>query len=292
MVGSLINLTAVQGSSLSDTNLVGRVIADAQRRAAVEKLLQEQKAVAHEVIVANRAKVEALRDALLQRYELVGQEIVDRDVRGRLADRSTPRPPGRRESVCQASVLLMDDTERFRGFMARCASGVVVVTTRVDDEDHAMTANSFTSVSLEPPLVLFCVQLDSRFHTAVSRTDRWVVNMLSADQAAAARWFAERGRPLASQMEVVEYHRDAEKTALLTGSIGYLTLHHRSRLPRRGPQHRRGPGAQHRARHGSKPRPWCTSTTAWARPDLLDGGVARLRGWRVTRFNGGAIALG
>ncbi len=117
----------------------------------------------------------------------------------------------------------MDDTERFRGFMARCASGVVVVTTRVDDEDHAMTANSFTSVSLEPPLVLFCVQLDSRFHTAVSRTDRWVVNMLSADQAAAARWFAERGRPLASQMDVVEYHRDAEKTALLTGSIGYLT---------------------------------------------------------------------
>ncbi len=77
MVGSLINLTAVQGSSLSDTNLVGRVIADAQGRAAVEKLLQEQKAVAHEVLVANRAKVEALRDALLQRYELVGQEIVD-----------------------------------------------------------------------------------------------------------------------------------------------------------------------------------------------------------------------
>lgn len=137
--------------------------------------------------------------------------------------RPMPTPPGGHDPGFGTSVLLMDDPERFRGFMARCASGVVVVTTRVDDGDHAMTANSFTSVSLDPPLVLFCVQRDSRFHAAISRSDRWVVNLLSAQQAAAARWFAERGRPLASQMEVVEYHRDPEGIALLSGSIGHLT---------------------------------------------------------------------
>lgn len=116
----------------------------------------------------------------------------------------------------------MQVEDAFRGLMARCASGVVVVTARADGRDHAMTANSFTSVSLDPPLVLFCVQRDSRFHEAIHAVDRWVVNLLAAEQAAAARWFAERGRPLAGQMSVVEHTRDGDDIALLTGSIGYL----------------------------------------------------------------------
>ncbi len=106
--------------------------------------------------------------------------------------------------------------------MARVASGVVVVTARVGEEDHAMTANSFTSVSLDPELVLFCVQQDSRFHDAIHAADRWVVNLLSAEQAPAARWFAERGRPLQGQMEVVEYSREDDGIAVLKGSIGHL----------------------------------------------------------------------
>lgn len=106
--------------------------------------------------------------------------------------------------------------------MARVASGVVVVTACVGDEDHAMTANSFTSVSLDPELVLFCVQQDSRFHDAIHAADRWVVNLLSAEQAPAARWFAERGRPLQGQMEVVEYSREDDGIAVLKGSIGHL----------------------------------------------------------------------
>jgi len=106
--------------------------------------------------------------------------------------------------------------------MARVASGVVVVTARVDDGDHAMTANSFTSVSLDPQLVLFCVQQDSRFHEAIHASSKWVVNLLTADQAAAARWFAERGRPLDGQMDLVEYTRDEDGIAVLTGSIGHL----------------------------------------------------------------------
>jgi flavin reductase (DIM6/NTAB) family NADH-FMN oxidoreductase RutF len=106
--------------------------------------------------------------------------------------------------------------------MARYASGVVVVTARVEGADHAMTANSFTSVSLQPPLVLFCVQRDSRFHAAIAAADRWIVNLLAADQAPAARWFAERGRPLQGQMDVVEHTRDVDGIPVLSGSIGYL----------------------------------------------------------------------
>ena len=59
----------------------------------------------------------------------------------------------------------------FRTVMGRFATGVTVVTAVQDDFDHAMTANSFTSVSLEPPLVLVCVEVDSRFHEAVGELD-------------------------------------------------------------------------------------------------------------------------
>ncbi len=111
----------------------------------------------------------------------------------------------------------------YRRLLAHYATGVVLVTARIDGADHAMTANSFTSVSLRPPLVLFCVQRDSRFHDAILATQHWVVNLLSAAQAPAARWFAERGRPLAGQMDLVEHGRDEQGIALLSGAIGYLS---------------------------------------------------------------------
>ena len=75
MVRSLINVAAVQGGS--DTNLVGRVIADADSRQALEELLVEQRDVARRVLLEHRDLVEALRDALLERRELVGNEILD-----------------------------------------------------------------------------------------------------------------------------------------------------------------------------------------------------------------------
>lgn len=75
MVGSLINYSAVQGSAMTDTNLVGRVIADSAGRAAVENLLAEQKQVARDVLSRHEDKVMALRDALLEHHELVGEEI-------------------------------------------------------------------------------------------------------------------------------------------------------------------------------------------------------------------------
>lgn len=112
--------------------------------------------------------------------------------------------------------------DQFRELLAHFANGVVVVTTVLDGLDHAMTANSFTSVSLDPPLVLFCVQRESRFHDAILRAPDWAVNLLAGEQAPAARWFAERGRPLAGQLDVVDHHRDDSGIALLDGCLGHL----------------------------------------------------------------------
>ena len=56
------------------------------------------------------------------------------------------------------------DTDAFRRAVGHFATGVTVVTTRLDGVDHAMTASAFTSVSLEPVLVLVCVEKEARFH--------------------------------------------------------------------------------------------------------------------------------
>ena len=59
------------------------------------------------------------------------------------------------------------DPRLFRRVFGRFATGVTVMTTTADGQDHAMTANSVTSVSIEPLQVLACVHVDSRFHDAV-----------------------------------------------------------------------------------------------------------------------------
>jgi ATP-dependent Zn protease len=75
MGGSLVSLAAVQQGALADSNLVGRVLSDPAGRAAVEAILSDQKQVARELLDANRHIVEALRDALIERHELVGRQI-------------------------------------------------------------------------------------------------------------------------------------------------------------------------------------------------------------------------
>jgi cell division protease FtsH len=77
MAGSLVSLAAVQNGPFSDTNLVGRVLADAQARPQVDRILSTSKARVRSMLEANRHIVEALRDALLDRDELLGEEIME-----------------------------------------------------------------------------------------------------------------------------------------------------------------------------------------------------------------------
>ena len=113
--------------------------------------------------------------------------------------------------------------DEFRHVMARFATGVTVVTCRQDTFDHAMTANSFTSVSLDPALVLVCVEDDSRFHDAITSVDTWSVNVLEESQRGRASWFATRGRPLAGQFDSTPTHRSELTGALLLdGSLAVV----------------------------------------------------------------------
>jgi len=77
MAGTLVSFVAVQNGAMNDTNIVGRVLADADGRRRVEELLQEQKTLIKGKLEANQHLIAALRDALLDRNELIGREITD-----------------------------------------------------------------------------------------------------------------------------------------------------------------------------------------------------------------------
>lgn len=115
-------------------------------------------------------------------------------------------------------------SERFRRATSRYATGIAVATTVADGVDHAMTANSFTSVSLDPLLALVCVERDSRFHSAVLAAGIWSVSFLPEGQEAVARWFATRGRPLAGQFDEVPTRRGSNGCLLLADGLAALEL--------------------------------------------------------------------
>jgi flavin reductase (DIM6/NTAB) family NADH-FMN oxidoreductase RutF len=107
--------------------------------------------------------------------------------------------------------------------MGRFASGVTIVTARVGSIDHAMTANAFTSVSLEPMLVLVCVEQEARFHDAVIEAEEWGVSILDGSARAVSEWLATRGRPLHGQLDRVPHHRGpVTGAALLDQSLATL----------------------------------------------------------------------
>ena len=74
--------------------------------------------------------------------------------------------------------------------MGQFTTGVTVVTVQRADEIHGMTANSFTAVSLDPPLVLFCVGKTARMAAFVLDAAGFAINILSGAQESVSRQFA------------------------------------------------------------------------------------------------------
>ena len=98
------------------------------------------------------------------------------------------------------------DQTAFRRAAGRFASGIVVVSTSLDGVSHAMTATAFTAVSLDPLLVLVCVEKIARFHDSVLATGTWAVSVLGEESEKAAAWLATRGRPLEGQLDAFRHH--------------------------------------------------------------------------------------
>lgn len=110
-----------------------------------------------------------------------------------------------------------------REAMSQFATGVTVVTA-AGERCHGMTANAFTSVSLEPPLVLCCVARTARMHAAIMAAHCFGISMLGADQQDVARYFADRRRPNGpAQFDVVDWIPGPHTgVPLLSGALAWL----------------------------------------------------------------------
>ena len=114
-------------------------------------------------------------------------------------------------------------TKDFRETVGSFATGVTVVTTRGEEHGYGMTANSFSSVSLDPPLVLVCVMSASEGAEHIEQNSRFAVNVLKADQEPLSRYFASKDRPKGRDaFRDVPHRIGAGGSPILEGAIGYL----------------------------------------------------------------------
>ena len=87
------------------------------------------------------------------------------------------------------------DGREFRNAMGLFATGVTVVTSGKAPKFHGMTANAFSSISLDPPLVLVCVDKHTHMLEVLQETGAFSVNFLAADQQGTSNYFANSDRP-------------------------------------------------------------------------------------------------
>jgi flavin reductase (DIM6/NTAB) family NADH-FMN oxidoreductase RutF len=113
---------------------------------------------------------------------------------------------------------------QFRRALGCFATGVTVITVDYEGEVHGMTANAFTSVSLNPQLILVCVDHKARTHAHLHARKRFGVNILSADQRRISEYYANASREHdhAEEAAGARFDRTAHGTPVLHGALAYL----------------------------------------------------------------------
>jgi flavin reductase (DIM6/NTAB) family NADH-FMN oxidoreductase RutF len=115
--------------------------------------------------------------------------------------------------------------------LGRFATGVTLVTTQLGDEPHGMTANAFTSVSLDPPLVLVCVDRAADSHDIIDRAGVFAVNVLSLQQEELSTRFAVKEGPGAHRLDGVPHHAGETGAPVIDGCLAYLDCRVAGRYP-------------------------------------------------------------
>jgi flavin reductase (DIM6/NTAB) family NADH-FMN oxidoreductase RutF len=111
------------------------------------------------------------------------------------------------------------DPVKFRTVMGHFPTGVSVITTLHDGKRHGMTANSITSVSLDPVMVLACLTRGARTCLAIQQAGRFAVNILGEDQEELSRRFAKPG---GDHFEGLDVQGGPGGLPLIPGCIAYL----------------------------------------------------------------------
>jgi flavin reductase (DIM6/NTAB) family NADH-FMN oxidoreductase RutF len=121
------------------------------------------------------------------------------------------------------------DDAQFRQALSQFATGVTVITTRLADGSfRGLTASSFNSVSLDPPLVLWSLGNVANSLPIFSGNSHYVINVLNADQAHLAKRFSRRTE---NPFEGVDYELSRTGQPILKGASAWFECHNRSRYP-------------------------------------------------------------
>ena len=114
------------------------------------------------------------------------------------------------------------DPDLFRGTLSYWASGVTVITSRRGDEVRGMTASAFSSVSLNPPLVLVCVDRAANTLDFIEKSGVFAVNILAREQEDVSRACASRKVEESRRLEGIPYHEEPTGSPVLDHAIGFL----------------------------------------------------------------------
>ena len=121
------------------------------------------------------------------------------------------------------------DSVHFRQALSQFATGVTVITTRLADGSfRGLTASSFNSVSLDPPLVLWSLGNVANSLPVFSGNSHYVINVLGADQAHLATRFSRRTE---NPFGDVDYELSRTGQPILKGASAWFECHNRSRYP-------------------------------------------------------------
>jgi len=112
------------------------------------------------------------------------------------------------------------DLQGLRNVLGHFATGVTVVTTKDRaGNPHGLTANSFTSLSLDPPLVLVCIDKRVQCYFCFEESRVFAINVLSENQEEVSRRFATKG---IDKFEGIKWHMGKNDIPLLDGTMGYI----------------------------------------------------------------------
>lgn len=121
------------------------------------------------------------------------------------------------------------DTRHFRNALSQFATGVTVITTRLADGTFfGLTASSFNSVSLDPPLVLWSLDQGASSLPLFTGNSHYVINVLAGDQAQLATRFARR---IENRFKGIEFDLSHTGLPILKGVAAWFECHNRSRYP-------------------------------------------------------------
>lgn len=114
-----------------------------------------------------------------------------------------------------------DDVDElaFRDVLGHFATGVTIITATDQGEQVGMSANSFTSVSLDPPLVAFCAAHSSTTYPRIRQAGHFCVNVLAEHQAEVARLFSVRG---VDRFSAIEWTASPTGAAIIEGSLAWV----------------------------------------------------------------------